>query len=165
MKAERISSDELRLDPTEGGLFRILFSLPFIAVGIGVIVAGLMSAFSHTKGIPIYFALPFGSIFSLVGLIVGFGRCRYTLRKGANPHLIKHYSLILPLWTSRTDLSENAMVIITKEIRRSDKSTYTVYPVRIVNGINAAADESSAEINFNLSEEKIKEAVGITESR
>ncbi len=109
-----------------GGIGLLLFSLPFAGVGLFVLYLALFVP----GGIPIFFGLPFGSIFLLAGLAAGLGRAGkiIDLRQGT---IVAWWGLLAP-WRRRTyRLHDFESVTLNREVRQSKNSSYTVYPVRI----------------------------------
>ena len=119
-----------RLEMRGGGGGLILFGLPFLAAGLFILGMGL-GMVPVKNGPPKVFAIPFGSIFGLVGFAMMFGRrgCRMDKKRGT---IESWSSLLIPLSRKVREIADFTRVTVTREVRRSDKSTYTVFPVRIM---------------------------------
>ena len=121
------SYDPNKLEFRSGGGCLSLFGLFFFLPGLAVIAGGFVGG---SDGPPIFFALPFGGIFCLVGGAFLFGRSGMTFDKRSGK---------LETWwgaffyKSRTEysLSDIKMVALSRETRGSGKNRRTVYPVRI----------------------------------
>jgi len=114
---------------TGGGLLMV-FGLPFLAGGIMVwcIAFGILP----TEGdqIPLFFGLPFGAVFAAVGAGLMFGRAG-TVVDRRHGQVTRWWGLLGPWKKRQYRLDEFQRVSISREVRRSNKSTYTVYPVRL----------------------------------
>ncbi len=124
-----------RYEKKSGGGCLMLFGLPFLLVGLAVMIGGLGGRLKDDsgQGMPILFAICFGGIFASVGAGFMFGRSGVTLDKRTN-QAVKWWGLLVPMKRTVVALDSLEQVEIAKEIRRSDKSTYTVYPVRLTHG-------------------------------
>ncbi len=112
-----------------GGGCLMLFGFPFLAMGI---LAMIMPRFKSPEGDEpsVAFVMIFGLIFASVGAGLMFGRRGVTLDR--RRRLAESWwGLILPLRRKMHTLEEFERVELSKEIRRSKDSTYTVYPVRL----------------------------------
>ncbi len=124
------SSD--RYEKKSGGGCLSIFGLPFLAAGLAVMIFGSTGKLKDDSGdaMPPIFAILFGGVFATVGGALVFGRSGVILDKRAK-RATKWWGLLVPMKSTVTPMESFTQVKITKEIRRSDKSTYTVYPVRI----------------------------------
>jgi len=115
-----------------GGGCLMLFGLPFFAAGIGIIVAALAGVMESDSGgpPPLYFAIPFGLIFASVGAAIMFGRAGIDIDSRAST-ITQWWGLLVPFKRTTTPLDDVSTVTISREVRRSKNSTYTVYPIRI----------------------------------
>jgi len=128
-------SDLLELRGGGGGL--ILFGFPFFAAGVFVLALGL-GLLPIKDGPPAVFAIPFGGIFGLAGFAIMFGRRGCVLDK--KRRTIEYWTrLVVPLSHKTYSFDDVQRVTLTREIRRSNNSSYTVFPVRIV-GENVKVD-------------------------
>ena len=110
-----------------------LFGLPFFLVGIGVIFSPLFDvAWSGGKTPPILFTTLFGTVFATIGGGLIFGRTASVFNKGTGTFLETWGLLSFALKTDRYRIDEISHIEVTREIRRSDKSAYTVYPVYLI---------------------------------
>jgi len=118
------------LEMRGGGGVLMLFGLPFLATGLFVLGMGL-GLIPVKNGPPVFIAVPFGALFALGGGLLMFGRrgCVMDRAKGT----IEYWSgILVPMFRKTHRIADLARVTLSKEIRRSDKSSYTVYPVRLV---------------------------------
>lgn len=124
-----------RLTIKRGGGMLIAFGFPFFAIGIFIAI-GVSSGLLHTQGgqsaSPL-FAVLFGMLFALPGLCLMLGRAATVLDKDQEK-IITWWGLLVPFKSKEQPLEGLDTVTLTKEVRRSDKSTYTVYPVRLSGG-------------------------------
>ena len=124
-----------------GGGFLMLFGLPFFLAGLSIMGVAFFGEASNQIGSMLGFAA-FGSIFALVGGGLMFGRAGIILDKRRNT-LTQWKGLLVPMSKKELPLDECEKVLLKKEIRRSDKSTYTVYPVYLeVAGKDIKVEES-----------------------
>lgn len=122
-------NDDDRFELKSGGGCMALFGLPFLLIGISVIASVFIPAeVRNGDPIPWYFGIPFGSIFTAVGGSLIFGRSLFVIDK-INDRVIKSWCLFAPLKKEEYDLSEFNKIKVTKEVRRGNNSTTTVYPV------------------------------------
>ena len=121
-----------RMSIKKGGGCLMLFGLPFLAAGVGIIGAGLSGAMTSEDGsaAPLLFIIPFGLIFASVGAGVMFGRAGLTIDLTAKT-ITTWWGLLVPFKSTTHPLDKAEIVTICREVRRSKNSTYTVYPVRI----------------------------------
>jgi len=127
-----------------GGVFS-LFGLPFFIAGLAIIVVAFIPR--EVRGgdeFPLYIAIPFGGIFVLVGAGILFGRSA-TIIDRKKGEVRQWWGILKPIREKVFSLEDINQVSLRTEIRRSDKSSYTVYPVRL-------RGEKDAEIK--LSEER-----------
>jgi len=124
--------EDNRLEIKSGGGFLMLFGLPFFCSGIFIIVMGLMGKMNSSSGGPasLFFIIPFGLVFASVGGGVMFGR-RGRIIDGDNRQVTAWWGLLVPLKKTDYSFNEFQFVSVCKEVRRSEKSSYTCYPVRI----------------------------------
>ena len=133
-----------RLELRGGGGAVALFGLPFLLAGLFVmgLGSGLVPA---QNGPPAAVGLLFGAVFAGVGAVLVFGRsgCVLDTRHGT---VTRWWGLLGPWWRRERSLAELDRVTMTREVRRSDKSTYTVFPVRLAgNGEAVTLAESRKE--------------------
>jgi len=118
-----------RLSIKSGGGCLMLFGLPFFVAGLFVMTSPFWTQQSG-KPPPVFFAIPFGLVFATVGAAIMFGRAGITIDRREGK-LKTWWGLLVPFRSTQYPLEDLEVVTITREIRRSDKSTYTVYPVRL----------------------------------
>lgn len=119
-----------------GGGCLAVFGLPFLAAGISFTVAAAMGKVTNSgtgEVTPLFFSIPFGLVFVAVGAALVFGRTGVTIDR-LNRQATTWWGLIVPFRSKHYPLDDFKEVRVTKEIRRSDKSTRTVYPVRLAGG-------------------------------
>ena len=121
------------IDQQTGGGCAYLIGLPFFLAGLGVIVITFIPP--ETRGgdpISLYFGIPFGSLFALIGGAILFGRMNLTIDR--NTGLIrkqwKAFGIIAR--NQEAEIKAYDKISVTSEIRRSKNSTYTVYPIRLL---------------------------------
>ena len=117
------------LEMRGGGGVLTFVGLPFLLVGLTV-WAFTFRIIPVKDGPPLFFGLPFGAIFALVGAGLMFGR-RDCIIDTRSETISLWWGLLVPLRRDEKALGNFTRVTITKEIRRTDKSTYTVFPVRL----------------------------------
>ena len=115
-----------------GGGCLMLFGLPFFAAGVGIIIAALAGAMENDGGgpSPVYFAIPFGLIFASVGAAIMFGRAGIDIDSRSRT-ITQWWGLLVPFKRTVKSFDDVSTVTISREVRRSKNSSYTVYPVRI----------------------------------
>jgi len=82
-----------------------------------------------------YFLIPFGLLFALVGAALSFHCIGLTLNSRRKT-VEKCWGIFIPFRRKIEQLQDCSLVCIYKEVRRSDKSSYTVYPLRF-NGLTS----------------------------
>ena len=117
------------LEMRSGGGALMIFGLPFLAAGIFVIGASL-GLWMKKGAPPVFFALPFGGVFAAIGAAFVLGR-RGVLVNVRDRNVVTWWGLLVPFRSTACALNQYDHVGLTREIRRSKNSTYTVYPVRL----------------------------------
>ena len=112
-----------------GGGILALFGLPFLIAGL-LIMSVPISGVEVEGNMPEWALIPFGGVFALVGLGLVFGRTATILNRSERK-LITWWGLLIPFSSKERKLYDFEKVTLTKEVRQSDKSTYTVYPIRL----------------------------------
>lgn len=118
------------LTKRRGGGGVSLFGLPFLIAGIGVIGFAFAAPSSGGKPPPWFVIIPFGSIFVAVGGAITFGRAGVVIDKASHT-ITTWWGLLVPMHKKTHPLAAYDRVTVSREVRRSKNSTYTVYPVRI----------------------------------
>ena len=114
-----------------GGGWFVLFGIPFFLAGIIIIaVAFIPREIRGGDEFPLYVAIPFGGIFALVGGGFIFGRSGTIIDK-SDGTIRQWWGAIKPMRVKEFQIRDIEHVSLRKEIRRTDKSTYTVFPVRL----------------------------------
>ncbi len=122
-----------RLVGRSGGGCLAVFGLPFFVAGLALTIAAALGKVTDSdtgEPAPLYFAIPFGLVFVAVGAGLIFGRSGVSLDR-TNRQISKWWGLMVPFRSTDRSLDEFHEVRITKEVRSSGKSTYTVYPIRL----------------------------------
>ncbi|MBN1341827.1 MAG: hypothetical protein JXQ73_04065 [Phycisphaerae bacterium] len=131
MRLREIGPD--RLAGRSGGGCLAVFGLPFLIAGVAFTIAALSGEVKQTgtnEPAPLYFAVPFGLLFATVGAVLVFGRRGVVLDR-RNRELTTWYGLMVPIKSKRRSLDGFNEVGLTKEVRQSQKSSYTCFPVRL----------------------------------
>lgn len=119
------------------GLF--LFGLPFLLAGLFVMSTPLGLIPVEGDSGPWYFLVPFGSVFALVGLGLMTGR-RGVIIDRRRHRIVTWYGLLIPMKRKECLLDFYDRLTLSREVRKSDKSTRIVFPVRLEgNGQNEPA--------------------------
>jgi hypothetical protein len=113
-----------------GGGFLALFGLPFLLAGLFVIALTLELVNIEGEVPPLYFGLPFGGIFAAVGAGLVFGRTGVTIDR-RRQSLVKWWGMLGLSKRSEYFLPDFCEVVLRREVRSGDKSSHTVYPVRL----------------------------------
>jgi hypothetical protein len=110
------------------GLF--FFGLSCLLVGLFVmsLPLGLVPVEGDTA--PWYMLVPFGSIFAMVGLGLMAGRRGIVIDRQRH-RVVRWYGLLCPMVRRESLLGLCDRLALTREVRKSDKSTRIVYPVRL----------------------------------
>lgn len=110
-----------------------IFGLPFLLGGLAVIGGGLSGWLrdANTGDAPqLIFILLFGCGFTAVGVGFVLGRSGVSFDRRTKQATV-WWGLLIPLKKSDYPLDSLEQVAITKEVRRSKNSTYTIFPVRV----------------------------------
>jgi len=120
------------LKSKQGGGCLMLFGLPFFLVGLFVMQAplNLINADLEGGAPPWYVALPFGLVFASVGAGLMFGRSGIIIDIQQD-RLIKWWGLLVPMKRKEYILDTLSRLTLKKEVRKNDKSTQIVYPIRL----------------------------------
>ena len=112
-----------------GGGVLSLFGVPFFLAGLGVI-ALTIGLLPTGDAPPLFFGVPFGLIFVLVGGGLIFGRqgCEIDRQNGT---IERWWSCLVTLRRVQYETDEFDRVTLSREVRRSNNSSYTVFPVRM----------------------------------
>lgn len=114
-----------------GGGWIALIGLPFFLAGIVIIAVSFIPAGARGgDDFPLYVAIPFGSIFAAVGGVLLFGRSALMIDKKTGT-IVQWWGLLRPMRVKEYSIRDIDHITITREIRQTDKSSYTVYPVRL----------------------------------
>ena len=125
------SSDPDVYEHRSGGGCIMIFGLPFLLAGLFVMaIPFLPDAMRKGSPPPWFFAIPFGGLFATVGAALVFGRGGVIIDRRTGL-VTKWWGLLVPFSRTHRPLSEFDQVTISREVRRSKNSTYTVYPVRL----------------------------------
>jgi len=138
------ADDPDRLQFRSGGGCLCLFGLPFFCVGLFVMLASVGLLGGKGGGPPWIFGIPFGGIFACVGAGFLFGRAGIVLDRRES-RATSWWGLLVPMRRRERPLAEFGRVTISREVRRSKNSTYTVYPVRLACGAPGAGTADGYE--------------------
>jgi hypothetical protein len=116
-----------RLEVKSGGGCLMLFGLPFFGMGLFVMSVPFWQEGGAGAGLV---AVPFGFIFAAVGAGIMFGRAGLIIDTRART-ATRWWGLLVPFKRTTVPLDDIDAVTISREVRRSKNSTYTVYPVRL----------------------------------
>lgn len=123
------TSDREVLEARTGGGCLTLFGIPFLLGGLFVMTSPLDLIPAKNQPPPWPVALLFGGIFAAVGAAFVFGRAGKIVDRRART-VTTWWGLLVPFAHTVYRLDEFDRVTISREVRRSKNSTYTVYPVR-----------------------------------
>jgi hypothetical protein len=112
-----------------GGGFLVFFGSPFLISGL-FIMSVPFSGIEVEGNMPEWGLIPFGSIFALVGSGLVFGRMGTILNRSERK-LITWWGLLIPFSSKERKLYDFDKVTLTREVRQTDKSSYTAYPIRL----------------------------------
>lgn len=119
-----------RLQIREGGGCLTLFGLPFFATGIWMLLSSLGIVTMHSDGEPVTRAalVLMGSLFTLVGSVLSFGRSITTIDV-AQHAVIQQWRLLVPIRTWTYQLAPYTAV--TLAFVRGDSDTAARYPIAL----------------------------------
>lgn len=137
-----------------GGGCLVLFGLPFLGAGLAVVIASLTAS----EGPPWFLGVPLGLVFTLVGTGLVFGRSGMTIDRSRRT-VDRWWGLVgVPFKREQTRLDDVDAVTVTREIRRGDKRSYTVYPVRLSGAVTSInIDEPQDPAKARAAAEKLAE--------
>lgn len=144
-----LDPSQRRLAVTSGGGCLLLFGLAFATGGGGFLYALLTGAevsVNGRPGTPADAWLP--GLFIVIGLVIGFVRYRVVVALDEDAVRQEVRFFALPLWRKSERLGRVTHVSLSREVRRSRDSSYTVFPVRLAREGGIAVDLST------LSDEK-----------
>lgn len=136
-----------RLEIKQGGGWLFLFGLPFLAIGLFVMINFQTIPFKDKHGVeqsPLV-GLLFGAIFAIVGCVVCFARFG-TIIDRRHGTVTTWWGLLVPWRSKSRSLSSFSQVTVSSEVRRTKKSSYLVYPVRL-HGLGGNSIELEAPRN------------------
>ena len=154
------SSDPDVMAYRSGGGCVSLFGLPFLAAGLGVMTSFLWATGGEAP--PAVVVIPFGGLFAGIGAAFVFGRAGKIIDRRAGT-VTTWWGLLVPFKTTVTQLADYERVTLSREVRRSKNSTYTVYPVRLV-GAGAGGVKIEEPRNVNAARktgEEVAKFVGL----
>ncbi|MFC1853200.1 hypothetical protein ACFL27_23630 [candidate division CSSED10-310 bacterium] len=112
-----------------GGCF-VIFGLPFFLVGLFIICLSLGLIPEKGEGFPWYVGIPFGGVFASLGAAFIFGRSGIIIDKRRNS-IVSWWGLIVAFKRTENTLAHFERIALDREVRRGEKKSYTVYPVRL----------------------------------
>ena len=128
MPFEQTSDPDVIRKRSGGGCLAIL-GLPFLLAGLALALASL-GLFPGKHPPPWLVGLPFGGVFAAVGVALITGRGGVSLDRRSR-EVTTWWSCLGFGKRKPRPLEGIRRVTLAREVRRSDKSTYTVYPVRL----------------------------------
>jgi len=131
-----------RLEMRDGGGCAVLLGIPFMGAGVFALALSV-DLIPVNNDIPWFWGVPIGLLFATIGAVLTFGRVGCIVDPRAR-RLTKWWGLLTPMRRRERSLDDFSAVTLTREIRRSNKSTYTVYPVRL-RGTDDCSDEKLDE--------------------
>jgi len=124
------------LKKKSGGGCLVLFGLPFLCVGLVVMLASLGLLPLEWEGgsrPPWFVGVPFGAVFAAVGAAFVFGRGGIIIDR-RNRTVATWWGLLVPFSRKEYSLDDYDSITIKREVHRSQETTYTAYPVRLEGG-------------------------------
>jgi hypothetical protein len=116
-----------RYEMRHGGGCLMLFGFPFLAAGLAVMFSPLWASEPQESA---WMAIPFGLLFAAVGAGLMFWRGGLAIdRHGGS--IRTWWGILVPWQQKEHRLEDVRAVTLTREVRSSKNSTYTVYPVRM----------------------------------
>jgi hypothetical protein len=118
------------LQTRRGGGWLMLFGLPFLLTGLFVIGFPFLGSPPPGGGPPLVVTVIFGSVFTVLGTALMFGRSGMTInrRKGS---IVQWSGLLVPMKKTTYPLGYYDRITIRKDLRRSKKRTYYAYPIAL----------------------------------
>jgi len=116
-----------QLECRQGGGCLSLFGLPFLLIGL---FTAMVPFFQSDAGGGTFAAIPIGLIFACVGAIFVFGRSGTVIDK-TERKVKKWWGLLVPFHCKEYDISGFNAVEVSHEVRRSNNSSRSFYPVRM----------------------------------
>ena len=157
MKDYTIRKDPDVIEKKTGGGCLMLFGLPFFAAGMFVILGALgIVTVDMDEGTPPIFFVLFGSVFAAVGAGLMFGRGgtkidRRTMR------ITRWWGLLVPMKSTEYGLDVYDTVALSRERRKSGKSSVTVYPVKLRGASAEEEIEITAPQNYQEARKEAEE--------
>lgn len=130
------SNDPDRMVYRTGGGCLVLFGLPFFLAGLFVMASPFLAEELRPKDsksgkpMPVALAVVMGGAFAALGAGLMFGRGGKELDRRTDS-LTAWWGLLVPFSRKTYCLSDFERVALSREVRRSKNSTYTVFPVRV----------------------------------
>jgi len=126
-----------------GGGCVSFFGLPFLCAGLFVMTSPIWAA-GQKNPPPWFFMIPFGAVFAAVGAALVFGRAGVVIDRRLET-AAKWWGLLVPMKTTEYSFSDFDQVQISREVRHSKNSTYTVFPVKLLGqkGAQVAIEDCS----------------------
>ncbi|MCA9426603.1 MAG: hypothetical protein KC994_16090 [Candidatus Omnitrophica bacterium] len=115
-----------------GGFCLTLFGLPFFAAGVFAMVSPFIPGINWEGGEPppLYFIIPFGSIFAVVGGAIMFGRAGVEIDARRNL-VTTWWGFLVPFKYKSHSLTPDTVVSLIKVRKKSDDSSYWSYEVKL----------------------------------
>jgi hypothetical protein len=118
------------LEFRSGGGCLSIFGLPFLLAGLFVmqIPLGIIPVEGSTGPLPSVFVVLFGSVFTVVGAGLVFGRSGIILDRGRG-RVVQWYGLLVPM--KRTEYMLDAIRHVEMDFSRGDSDSADTWPVRL----------------------------------
>lgn len=150
-----------RLEIKSGGGCLIFFGLPFFCGGLAIIIAGdseLIKDAETGAGVPPMLGL----VFAVVGGLITFGRAGKLIDRTAGT-ITTWWGLLVPMRSKTRPLDEFHEVTMRREVRRSNKNTRVVYPVRLRarQGADLTLEELQNEKQARRTAERVAKFLGL----
>jgi len=137
-----------KMERRNGGGCLILFGLPFLAAGIFMILtAAGVSGVPIDEDMPALFLFAFGLVFGGAGAALMFGRSGITIDR-TSMQVTKWWGFMVPMKTTRYDLTRFDRVTVGKEVRSDSNSSKMVFPVRLAGSAGIDDLEYDAPVDY-----------------
>jgi len=111
-----------------GGGLALIFGLPFLLFGLFIV--SLSFGWFNSKGTPPpwFVSAIFGSVFTLIGVALTFGRSGMVIDRRKRT-IMYWYGLLVPMKKTFRHLHYYNRITVEKDLRRAEKRTYYAYPI------------------------------------
>jgi len=159
-----LTSDPDVMSYRSGGGCLMLFGLPFLVAGLFSMLSPLLPQRYRPREsktgrpVPVAGAVALGGLFAAVGAGLMFGRSGKDLDRRTDT-LTTWWGVVVPFRRKVYRLSDVQRVSLTREVRRSRNSSYTVFPVRL-HGLNVILEESRDPDKARAAAEQVAKFLG-----